>query len=234
MAVLAKRIHLPAQRVGKVVSAPPATDLPRELLVLSSLDAREGVRRIGGKVEAYRRQLRRFREHYADAAEKLQRLICEHSRQQAHEYCHQLKGVTGNIGASALYEKVAAIDAELKQEKIPDTVNLDEVHALLQNVMRDIDSLATTSPAPTSAAVPLAPEQLRERLEQLGQALEYDLGNAESLLAELRTGVSGTLLEPEIAAIAARIDVFDIDAAQTLLATLRSTSHDHPPGAQLE
>ena len=41
----------------------------------------------------------------------------------------------------------------------------------------------------------------------------YDLGAAEPLLAELRAGVAGTPLEPEIAAIAARVDVFDIDAA---------------------
>jgi hypothetical protein len=51
------------------------------------------VRRIGGKVDAYRKQLRRFREHYSDAATS-----CSGWRlsdvQQAEEYCHALKGVT--------------------------------------------------------------------------------------------------------------------------------------------
>jgi hypothetical protein len=58
---------------------------------------------------------------------------------------------------------------------------------------------------------------LRERLAQLGQALAYDLGSAEPVLAELRAAVGDTPMAEAIAAIAACVDVFEIDAAQTLL-----------------
>ena len=134
-----------------------------------------------------------------------------------------LKGVTGNIGASALHGKVSEIDAELKQGKIPGPTELDEMQTLLQNVMLDIDSLAS-SPEQTlpPITVLLDPEQLSERLERLDEALNNDLGSAETLFAELRAGVHGTPLEAEIAAIATKFDVFDIEAAQTLLASLRS------------
>ena len=227
MAVLVKWVHLPPHRPRTVLSAPPAADLPRELLALSNLDTREGVRRIGGKVEAYRRQLRRFREHYADAPDELQRRAADQGLQRAEEYCHALKGVTGNIGASALYGKIAQIDAELKQKRRPDADALEVMRVLLQDVMRDIDSLAATPEQTTTpVAAPLDPNQLRERLERLGEALDYDLGNAEPLLAELRAGVCGTPLEAEIAAIAGKVDIFDIDAAQALLSTLL----DHPTG----
>jgi len=229
MAVLAKWVRIPAHRVGVRVADTSATELPAEFLALSSLDTREGVRRIGGKIESYRRQLNRFRENYADAVGQLQRLASEQNLQRAEEYCHLLKGVTGNIGASLLYAKLSDIDTALKQNQFPDAAQLEEMHALLLNVMRDIDSLAA-SPEPTmsSIAVPLAPEQLRERLERLGEALAYDLGSAEPLLVELRTGVSGAALETEIAAIAAKVDVFDIDAAQARLSALLSTLHDLP------
>jgi two-component system, sensor histidine kinase and response regulator len=235
MAVLEKWIRAPVCRSDPLPSPPPVADIPAELLALSSLDAREGVRRIGGKVEAYRRQLARFREHYSDAVEQLRRLVSEHGRRQAQEYCHVLRGVTGNIGASALYDKVAAVDGELRQEKLPDTVQFAEMQALLQSVIRDINSLATNPAAATeSVAAPLDPDQVKARLQQLNQILEYDLGHAEALVSELRAGVTGTLLEPEIAAIATKIDEFDIDVAQILLAKLLSTLDGHKQSPRSE
>ena len=227
MAVLAKWIQLPAQRIGSRVPVPPAAELPGELLALSSLNTREGVRRIGGKAGAYRRQLRRFREHYADAAAELQRLVEQPDLPAAEDYCHALKGVIGNIGAVALLGALADIDAALKQGQRPAAAALEAMQDRLQDVLRDIDSLADSpEPAAQAPAAPLDAAQLRERLERLRQALEFDLGSAEPLLAELQAGVGGTPLAAEIAAIAAKVDVFDIDAAQALLATLdeRSTT----------
>ena len=195
-------------------------------MALTSLDAREGVRRIGGKVDAYRRQLHRFREHYAHAVDELQRQASVSGLRAAEDYCHVLKGVVGNIGAVALFDKVAEIDAGLKQGQPPQADAIAALQALLQDVMRDIDHLAVMSkPEPARAAASLAPSQVRQRLESLRDALDYDLGSAEPLLAELRAGVVGTALASDIAALAARIDVFDIDAAQALLVQLQERIH---------
>jgi G3E family GTPase len=101
---------------------------------------------------------------------------------------------------------------------------LDTLQVLLQDVMRDIDHLAISSkPTMAPVVVLLDAGQLRERLQRLKEALDHDLGDAEPLLAELRSGVSGTPLEADIAAIAAKVDVFDIDAAQRQLSQL----HEH-------
>jgi hypothetical protein len=66
-------------------------------------------------------------------------------------------------------------------------------------------------------------------LTQLAHALTHDLGAAEPVLAELRAGVSGAALEPEIAAIAAEVEVFAIDAALELLNALQA-GLPSPPG----
>jgi HPt (histidine-containing phosphotransfer) domain-containing protein len=223
MATLAKWVKLPTGRAGKpaIVAAPQGGEIPADLLALTSLEAREGIRRIGGKVEAYCRQLRRFREHYSDAIAELRRLAAEQGAQRAEEHCHALKGVTGNIGAQALYDQIAVIDGQLKQGTLPAAAALDKAEALLLAVLQDIDSLAV-APAPTlaSAAAPLAADALRALLARLSHALEYDLGAAEPLLAELRAGVAGTPLEAEVAAVAALVDVFDIDAALVQLKQL--------------
>ncbi|MFA7291313.1 MAG: response regulator [Rhodocyclaceae bacterium] len=232
MATLAKWVKpSPGRTAGSTLR--PATrktvDLPDDLLALTSLDTREGIRRIGGKAESYRRQLRRFREHYPDAIAELRRLASEDGTQRAGEYCHALKGVTGNIGAQALYEKIAEIDAQLKQGALPAPLTLDEAEALLQQLLRDIDSLPSRPVPLPAAAEQLTATARAALLTQLARALEYDLGAAEALLTELRTGVVGTPIEAEISAIAAKVDVFDIDAALALLKKLETPKRGVTP-----
>jgi len=234
IAALTRWVQLPTGRAARPAARPaaaPATaDLPPDLLALTSLETREGVRRIGGKVDAYRRQLRRFRERYPDAATELRRLATEVGTQQAEEFCHALKGVVGNIGATALHEKVTEIDLQLKQGRQPDAASLDALERLLQAVMSDIDRLADSGAAPAVERAPLDPVQLREGLERLAQALEYDLGAVEPLLADLRAGVAGTPLESDLAGIAARADVFDIDGARNLSSELLERLGTTAPG----
>lgn len=214
LAALARWVHLPAERA---VPALLPTDtarsalLPDDLRALTSLDAEEGVRRIGGKADAYRRQLRRFRANYGDAVNELRRLLREQGTRQAEEYCHALKGVSGNLGAQALFAQFTVIDDILKHNREPDADTLATADALLTQVLHDIDSLGVA--APLSAAVPLDHDALRNLLQRLQQALKYDLGAAEPLLLELRAGSTGTALEEDITTVAARVDVFDIDDA---------------------
>ena len=204
----------PAAQPAPAAPAPPAGELPSDLLALTTLDAEQGVRRIGGNPDAYRNQLRRFREHYADAVGEVQRLAAEQGADAAEAYCHGLKGVTGNLSATALYDHVAALDARLKQGQLPDAAAMAQFQALLAAVMQEIDHLTARAlpPLPTTAA-PLDRAALGERLQRLTEALDYNLGAAEPLILELRAGVSGTPLEPEIAAIAAQVDVFAIEEA---------------------
>ena len=226
MAVLGKWTRPPKTGRDVPQEAVPAAmvlpEFPPELLALASLDAQQGIRRIGGKVEAYRKQLRRFREHYPDAVAELSRLAAEQGARQAEEYCHALKGVSGNLGATAFYASVSAIDVLLKQGRLPDAAQLEEMRQRLQEIMADIDSLAAaggTVPAPPST--PLSREEVLERLEQLAQALQYDLGAADPVLGELRAGASGQEIEPALREIAAKTDVFAIDEALELVSVLR-------------
>ena len=225
MAVLDKWVTVPAERRAAAANIEPVDrdeGIAEELLAATSLDAREGIHRIGGKVDAYRKQLHRFREHYADAAEELQRLAGQEDTQRAEEYAHALKGVTGNIGALGLYECVTQIDAQLKEGRSPASDTLACLRTELAAVMADIDSLSANSTAiAPDVARPLAAAQFEERLETLASALENDLGAVEGLLAELAAGVAGTPAAADIAAIAASADRFDVDAALARLHELR-------------
>jgi len=224
LATLAKWVRLPAGRAAPVQAPQPGGGagqggtLPPDLQALAHLDAADGMRRIGGKAEPYRRQLRRFRAQYAGAIDDLRPLLATGDLHAASAHCHALKGVTGNLGARALFACVSRIDARLKQGQPPDAALLDAAQARLREVLNDIGTLdAGDAPAPGMA---LPPGALHGLVQQLRRALETDLGAAEPLLQALRQGVAGTPLQQEAAQIAALVDRFDIDAALARLNTL--------------
>ncbi|MHB8826015.1 MAG: hypothetical protein ACYC5T_14385, partial [Thiobacillus sp.] len=69
---------------------------------------------------------------------------------------------------------------------------------------------------------PLDAVQIFERLARLLRALDEDLGAADPVLQELRAGVAGSPLEPEVASIADQVDVFAIDEARAQLCALQA------------
>ena len=225
LATLAKWISLPPDRIaaGAVEPcAPCGPEAPPDLMALGSLDTRNGIRRIGGKVEAYRKQLRRFRERYADAAAELRRLVAEHDVDGAEQFCHLLKGVSGNIGATAFYERVTAIDERIRRGEMPSGDDLEAMSALLNRIVADIDSVSGAATPPTATEGPvLGPAGIIERLDRLRDALHNDLGALEELLVELEAGTADQHLAAAIREIAAKADIFAIDEATALIAALR-------------
>lgn len=190
----------------------------------------EGIKRIGGKEEAYRKQLKRFREHYSNAVPELQRLLQADKQVEAEAYCHSLKGVTGNIGAHGVYQCVSHIDNLLKQQQTPSNEQIEQLRNLLQLVMADIDSISVTPVAAPTGTQRLPDAVAAAKIAQLLAVLETDLGAAESLISELRAGSAGSEYEADIHRIAAEMDSFNIEEALNLLSHLQAhlTSGPYP------
>ena len=218
-AALARWLHMPLDPAapGRLEAA-----LPDDLRRLESLDSTQGVRRIGGDSEAYRKQLRRFRTRYDDAPARLAALIAEGALQRAEEYCHALKGVCGNIGADALFACITDIDTRLKQSSPPDAASLARMDALLKQVMDDIDSLAAPKGMTPDSTTQLSDGEIASKVSRLQALLETDLGAAQATLAELRSGVADSLLQTLIRDVAEKIDLFEIDEALALLNDLNT------------
>lgn len=223
---LAKWIQIPLSAASSKPDVAEDTpkgmpDIPEALLALTSLEVKQGLQRIGGKVDAYIRQLKRFREHYPDAARELQRLISQNDLKAAENYCHTIKGVSGNIGAQRLFECTTQIDNELKQNKIPAPEYLERMGQMLQAVMQDIDSLSKTETTPAVKGQALKREEIITLLNQLVDSLENDFGAAEAVLMKLRRGTTGSEMESRFNQISEKADIFEIDEAKTLLIQLR-------------
>jgi HPt (histidine-containing phosphotransfer) domain-containing protein len=192
-----------------------------DLQALKNIDATNGIRRFGGKADAYRKQLLSFRKHYIGAVDKLQHLIAEQGIAAGEEFCHEFKGVCGTLSANELYACTAELDDVLKQGKMPEPAQLENMNQLLQQLMGEIDGLSAPVAIPVAGGM-LAPDALLHMLTTLATLLESDMGKAELLLAQLRAGVVGSESEHALAEIADQVDSFAIDEALARISTLRA------------
>ncbi len=229
MTVLQHWICPDAEAAPSLAGSPRGgSTIPAEFLRLQTLDAREGLRRIGGKPEAYLRQLQRFREHYANAIAELRQLLSQGPR-QAEAFCHASKGVSGNVGATALHQHLDEIDSLLRQGHTPAPALLEHAESCLRETMDEIDALLATHAPPASAhGKPLSADARVALLERLRSALENDLGAAEPIVAELCAGLRGTPFADAAEALHERLDVFDIDGALSALAELHDNGRTSP------
>lgn len=190
---------------------PTAEGCDADLLALQCFDANQGIYRIGGKPQAYRKQLNRFRERYADAAEQLQRLLDNADLPAAAAYCHGLKGIFGALSANALLSCISQLDDALKHNQPPQAEHIEHLQQLLQQALNELDGLAVVAPAANAA--PIEHKELLAKLATLSWLLEHDLGAAEQLLAELRAASPDHATATALNEIAAHADLFAVDAA---------------------
>ncbi len=221
--VLDQWIDLPEERRFTATDNPAESDTQAsdkaDLLALQHIDAAQGIYRIGGKPEAYRRQLKRFAERYADGVQMLQTTLDKQGLEAGEDYCHALKGVSGNIGAYELAVCVTELDNRLKQGEFPEASQMEGFAQNLKQVINEISGL--TAPAAPVASAELRMEELPACLAVLSSALKSDLGKALSQLDDLQAGLKGSKYEQTIEAIAAQMEEFHIDEALVLIDGLR-------------
>ncbi len=205
-----------------VVKEPADTSDGADMLSLRSFNAAQGIHRIGGRAEDYRKQLMRFRAHYAEAVNELQRLIREEGIASGEAYCHALKGVSGNLSANELFACATELDDLLKQGKIPEPEQFEHLRQLLQQAMHEIDGLSVAAVTKPAAATVLSHDALLSKLAALSSLLNEDVGAAQQLLTELSASVVGTETEQAVDEIANKLDAFEIDDALALIKKLRS------------
>lgn len=222
MSTLAKHIKGLPRAITPITSAAPNTSIPPAWLALTSLEVHEGVRRIGGKLEAYWRQLQRFSTHYAQGIAELQRKMDQQGVSEAEAYCHALKGVAGNIGAMALYQQLSEVDALLKQDQRPSEQQWHDLQQALTQVIQDIQQLQPLLPVVEAIGEleerpMLTSAELFALRSALIQALTEDVGAVDPLLRQLNAALAHTNQAEAMNLISAQIDVFNLDEAMTLL-----------------
>jgi PAS domain S-box-containing protein len=195
-----------------------------DLRVLKSINALDGIRRFGGKVKSYRKQLQRFSTNYQSAVDELKGLIAEEGIAAGEAFCHKLKGVCGTIGANDMFTSVTELDYILKQGKAPTPAQFNNLQQFLHQLISDINGL--TPPVEVMAQVVLDKDDFIFKLSTLARLLENDMGEAGLLLSKLTAGVVGGPFEKDMVDIAINIDFFAIDEALGQIGKLQSQLMD--------
>src|SRR5262249_48628939 len=103
----------PAMKASTVPAQPPAAagvaDADK-LPDLPGLNMAEGLVRVAGNKQLYRKLLRQFCTSEADAAQRIAAALAENDRALAERLAHTVKGVAGNIGASAVQTAAANLE----------------------------------------------------------------------------------------------------------------------------
>jgi len=208
-------------------TAGPRTDNPLPAAI-EGLDLAAGLSRVANKPLIYLKLLRMFESDHAQAASIVRQALVADDRELALRTLHSMKGVAGNIGATAV--SAAARDLETLVAERGEAAAIETALATFEDRLgRQVASLrialasnpaiALASQAPASATQfePTRLASLRPGLETLReQVAQSDAGagdTLETLLDPLRVAVPGDQLQ----ALERSIDRYDFDRAQELL-----------------
>jgi signal transduction histidine kinase/HPt (histidine-containing phosphotransfer) domain-containing protein/AmiR/NasT family two-component response regulator len=193
-----------------------------ELPIIEGVDAGNALRRIGGRIEFYRKLLKQFVEEYRSGAEVLSFEIESENWQTAERQAHTLKGLFGTIGA----ENLQAISADMEKAlKNQDVEAVKQTLAVLKQpfakLISDIaKALETPIPAPNppenkerSSFGETDTSWIPEFRDLLGK---FDL-NAVKIWEEKQSLLSGVLTAQTINSITNAIDELEYDVALNLL-----------------
>lgn len=89
------------------------SDWPEQL---PGLNIKQALSQLGGKKKLYLRLLGMFKDAHTGDVDKLVAVAETGDWTTVHEVNHALKGVTGNLAASELYDLCVAIDGKVKSE----------------------------------------------------------------------------------------------------------------------
>ena len=198
---------------------PPATvdGLPE---ALDGLDLVEGVKRVGGDRALYRRLLLQFREHSGDADDEIRAALAAGDRAAARAGVHTLKGVAGNLSASALYKAAQKLESVLRRGSEPAGA---EVEALTTEHARVMAGLATLkAPGPNGVRQAAPPDQVRGLIQLLDQRLQ----GSEAASVEALEAVKNALGDTEagfVREMERLIVSYDFEQARVRLAEFAGT-----------
>ncbi len=192
-----------------------------EDLVIEGFDVQDGLARTLGNREFYLQMLQRFYDDQRDAAGKIRAALEGGDRQTAERLAHTLKGVAGQLGASAMHHLAERLEQEIHRDAGPAVVldRLDQVERdmrALQAAMARVLPLADKGgEMPADAAVDRdAASAMMRRFAALLRGYDNEamdlLEESGGLLAE----ALGSAAHKEIARATRQ---FDFDAALAVL-----------------
>jgi two-component system, sensor histidine kinase and response regulator len=203
--------------------APSLEATLQALHAVPGLDAAAGLQRVGGSSALYVGLLQKLVRTYADTPQQIAQALQDGETALAERLAHTLKGVAGNLGATAIQQCAAALEQGLRsglaphlvQEALPATAQaVQQLLVALRQVLDPLVGVAPAVPAPWSAAQDQAAAQTLQAIQQL---LRADDAAAQELWHSHRSVLHR--LVHRATEVEAAIEGFDFEQALALLET---------------
>jgi HPt (histidine-containing phosphotransfer) domain-containing protein len=157
------------------------TDLPEITLpAIQGLDTASSLDRLQGNKQLYLKLLSKFSRHYQDFDLQLESALGQPDKEPAVRLAHTIKGLAGNIGATALAAIAAKAESELHSDQRSDDT-LGSLREEVKNLLQQLDGIHGDKPSrqPTATFDKAHAAQI---LEQLSAMLEeYDVAVGDFL-----------------------------------------------------
>ncbi len=189
----------------------------------------EGLARVGGNRELYKKLLLQFAHSNTDTPDKLKNALAKGDINEASRLLHTVKGVTANIGANRLAAAAADLETALIQGSIAadNDVLFQEFIASLTLVTDGIRAFEETVTVPDSkeqyrAMMPVDADILRPQLISLAQMLESGSIQSMTQLSILESFLTNTRVEKQFKQLKQDVNLFDMDSALGKLKAIAS------------
>jgi two-component system sensor histidine kinase/response regulator len=191
-------------------------------LVVPGIDVASGLRRTGGNRKRYEALLRKFADQQSGTIDTIEAALSKSDAATAERAAHSLKGAAGTLGASALSEEAARVEAAIKNGEHV-TEALQTLSLSLDKVLADLRAaLPEDLGGNGSGRIPGDPASVQEPLARLKQLLETDDGEAADFIIDAKARFTGVLTPAEIKSLSDRVGRFDFEAALKCLSGIAS------------
>jgi PAS domain S-box-containing protein len=174
----------------------PESGLPD---ALPGFDLAEGLKRLQGNQKLYRRLLADFGANYSQVAAEIHAALDKKDVKLAHSLVHNLKGLAGNLAATAL--QAATIDFEKlikgDQKKAASRKQLDQKFEILEKTINQaLAAVQTLGPVPAEKAeqpsademTAIPPELIEEAIDRIKEPAEMgDVTQIKSVAEALKS-----------------------------------------------
>jgi PAS domain S-box-containing protein len=187
---------------AKETVSPAAAEVRQEPGLPDSLpgfDLAEGLNRLQGNQKLYRKLLLDFGAKYTTAAAEIRQALNSRDFEQAHSLIHNLKGLAGNLAASALQAAAIEIEKLVKgdQKQQASRKQLDQKFATLETAINQaLEAVQTLGPVPAEkteqpsagAMTAIPPDVAAEAISRIKEPAEMgDVTQIKSIAEELKS-----------------------------------------------
>jgi signal transduction histidine kinase/HPt (histidine-containing phosphotransfer) domain-containing protein/ActR/RegA family two-component response regulator len=185
---------------------------------LPGIDVTSGIRRLGGRSEAFRNLLQVFARSMADPLPELEAALDSAEAGKAAMLAHRVRGAAANIAAKQLAAAAAQIEDTLKTGGDARPL-LPRLRECWEEVQIGLLTLPAEELSPTAAATD--PATLDSQLRELDLLLSKDDAEAVTWLRSLRAGFAQGVAASRFIELENRVTSYDFRAARKTLSALR-------------